>query len=52
MAITYTWKRERIAFWHGLIEQVTMKDVEMKMGTPCPIAYTAQGEPIFETKLT
>lgn len=22
MAITYTWKRERIAFWHGSVEQV------------------------------
>ena len=51
MAITYTWERERIVFWHGSIEQVTMKDVEMKMGTPCLIAYTAKGEPIAGTKL-
>ena len=35
----------------GSIEQVTRKDEEMKMGMPCPIAYIAQGELIFETKL-
>ena len=22
LAITYTWKRERIAFWHGSVEQI------------------------------
>ena len=43
MAITYTWKRERIAFWHGSIEQITMKDQEILMGTKCPIAYTPDG---------
>ena len=26
MAITYTWKRERIAFWHGSVEQVPNTD--------------------------
>ena len=26
MAITYTWKRERIAFWHGSVEQVPDTD--------------------------
>jgi predicted neuraminidase len=51
MAITYTWKRERIAFWHGSIEQITMKDVEIKMGTRCPIAHTSNGDPIFGSKL-
>ena len=46
MAITYTWRRERIAFWHGSIEQITTQDVEMKMGTKCPVAYTPEGEGI------
>jgi predicted neuraminidase len=31
LAITYTWKRERVAFWHGSIEQITMKDVGLTM---------------------
>ena len=22
MAVTYTWKRERIAFWHGSVERI------------------------------
>lgn len=25
MAITYTWKRERIAFWHGSVEQIPQR---------------------------
>jgi predicted neuraminidase len=47
LAISYTWKRKRIAFWHGSIEQITMKDVQIKMGTDCPIAYTPAGEGII-----
>ena len=46
MAITYTWRRERIAFWHGSIEQITMRDQEVMMGTKCPVAYTPDGEGI------
>ena len=46
MAITYTWKRERIAFWHGSIEQVTLHDAKIKMGSVCPVAYTPEGEGI------
>ena len=46
MAITYTWRRERIAFWHGSIEQITMRDQEVMMGTKCPVAYTPDGDGI------
>ena len=46
MAITYTWKRERIAFWHGSIEQIAMQDQKTKMGTKCPIAYAPDGKGI------
>ena len=46
MAITYIWKRERIAFWHGSIEQVTLPNIEIKMGTGIPIGYTPEGEGI------
>ena len=46
MAICYTWRRERVAFWHGSIEQITMRDMELAMMTKCPIAYTPDGESI------
>lgn len=46
MAVTYTWRRERIAFWHGSIEQITMQDQEFRGGTKCPVAYTLEGEAI------
>ena len=46
MAICYTWRRERVAFWHGSIEQITMPDTELAMMTKCPVAYTPDGEGI------
>ena len=51
MAISYTWRRERMAFWHGSIEQITMRGETMKMGTECPIGYTGEGRGIAGRKL-
>ena len=47
MAITYTWKRERIAFWHGSIEQITSREEMLSMGGNTPIGYTPEGRGIF-----
>ena len=46
MAITYTWKRERVAFWHGSIEQVTLHDKSISLGKKAPIGYTPEGRGI------
>ncbi len=47
IAITYTWKRERIAFWHGSIEQVTLPKIQGETGKGTPVGYTPEGEGIY-----
>jgi predicted neuraminidase len=50
MAISYTWRRRGIGFWHGSIEQVTMPGTAFGIHTICPVAYDELGEPILSPR--